>query len=95
MTGKITRISDKNRFYWKQMQLWGTETAALTGHLVPWDPINNWQRINKGENNCLENVNNWTENVNKCRGQQIVNVPMSISCGDWTWSQDSEWDSPD
>ena len=62
------------------MQLISRETAPA-GQLVTQDPINS-QQI---ENNCLENVIKCPENVNKPRQQQggsIINVPMSINCGD-------------
>ena len=73
------------------MQLISRETAPA-GQLVTRDPINNQQIVN----NCLENVNNCTENVKKPKQQQggsIMNVPMSINCGDSIWSQDSDLDS--
>ena len=73
------------------MQLISRETAPA-GQLVTQDPIN-CQQI---ENNCLENVSNCTENVKKPKQQQggsIINVQMSINCGDSIWSQDSDLDS--
>ena len=73
------------------MQLISSETAPA-GQLVTQDPINS-QQI---ENNCLENVSNCTENVKKPKqqlGGSMINVPMSINCGDSIWSQDSDLDS--